>query len=130
MARDLTKYVDHFQSSRPMTEYYLQARKQNISVLHKFISALINSQKYTSAVPPQQYAEVSTTTIFKDFIYFLEQGRFQNTMTSSVFSSKLKNMDGVLKKSNKKGTFWSLDYTKVRANLVKNNEFDDDITFD
>jgi hypothetical protein len=128
MARDLTKYVDHFQSSRPMTEYYLQTRKNSISVLHKFISSLINSQKYTST--PADRAEVSTVAIFKDFIYFLEQGRFQNTMTSSVFSSKLKNMDGVLKKSNKKGTFWSLDYTKIRSALVKNNEFDDDITFD
>jgi hypothetical protein len=128
MARDLSKYVDHFQTSRPMTEYYLQNRKSSISVLHKFISSLINSQKYTS--PAVQVAEVSTVTIFKDFIHFLEQGRFQNSMTSSVFSLKLKNMEGILKKSNKKGTFWSLDYPKIKSALVKNNEFDDDITFD
>ena len=111
-----------------MTEYYLQNRKSSISVLHKFISSLINSQKYTS--PAVQVAEVSTVTIFKDFIHFLEQGRFQNSMTSSVFSLKLKNMEGILKKSNKKGTFWSLDYPKIKSALVKNNEFDDDITFD
>jgi hypothetical protein len=130
MGRDLTKYVDHFQTSRPMTEYYMQTRQNSISVVHKFISALINSQKYVSNNNNTK-VEVSSACLFKDFIHFIELGRFQSTMTSTGFSSKMKSIEGISKCYKKSGPFfYSLNYPQIRAALLKNHEYDEDITID
>jgi hypothetical protein len=141
MARNLSKYVDNFQASRPVTEYYLQSRKSSISNFHKFISALVNSKKYvkvedTSAmvdyVPPTAIiANAHPKAMFKDFTIFLESGRYQSTMTATGFASKIKSVDGISKANRRDGTpFYILNYTVIREVLQKNNEFDDEVTFD
>ena len=141
MARDLAKYVDHFQTSRPVTDYYLQARKNSISNLHKFISALINSKKYvrqeedTSApdyvAPTAIIVNVHPKIVFQEFIRFLESGRYQSTMTATGFASKMKVIDGVNRASRRDGTpFYSLNYTVMRHALQKSHEYDDEITLD
>jgi hypothetical protein len=140
MARDLTKYVDHFQTSRPVTDYYLQSRKNSISNIHKFISALINSKKYakiedTSApdyVPPTAIiVNVHPKILFQEFLRFLESGRYQSTMTATGFASKLKAIEGANKSHKRDGTpFYSLNYTVMRQALHKSHEYDDEITLD
>jgi hypothetical protein len=140
MARDLTKYVDHFQTSRPVTDYYLQARKNSISNLHKFISALINSKKYAKTedtsvpdyVPPTAIiVNVHPKIVFQEFIRFLDSGRYQSTMTATGFASKIKLIEGVNRSSRRDGTpFYSLNYTVMRHALQKSHEYDDEITLD
>ena len=141
MARDLAKYVDHFQTSRPVTDYYLQARKNSISNLHKFISALINSKKYvkveegTSApdyvAPTAIIVNVHPKIVFQEFIRFLESGRYQSTMTATGFASKMKVIEGVTRSNRRDGTpFYSLNYTVIRYALHKSHEYDDEITLD
>ena len=48
MARDLSRYPYHFQSSRPKTAYYRAAQLASIPVLMRFLSAIANNNNTES----------------------------------------------------------------------------------
>jgi len=144
--RDLSKYSNSFQSSRPITDYYVQSRKSAIPILQKFMSALIRTERYYSssryAMPNNQrnetmpqnpiqtsnpiVVECSASMLFKDFTRFQENGKYQTTMTQTTFFSKLKSVQGISKKISFGVNTYVLDYTIIYEHLSQNNEFDED----
>ena len=131
MKRDISKYVNHFQNARPVTDYYLQSRKSSIPIVAKFISCLINSKKYVKTQPPApEIGEVSASNLFKDFVAFIEIGRFQSTMTLTAFGLKIKNIEGIEKTTKRTGKVYTLNYDIIRNFLSLNHEYDEDITLD
>jgi len=126
MQRDLTKYAFNFQSSRPLTEYYLQSRKGSIPVVQRFLSALINTKRYLN----DGIAECSILLLFRDFTKFQECGKFQSSMTQSTFSMRLKGIPGIDKKTRQGSTFFYLHYAEIQKHLCENYEYDEDATMD
>jgi hypothetical protein len=144
--RDLSKYSNSFQSSRPITDYYVQSRKSAIPILQKFLSSLIRTERYYSSsrysmpsnqrsentpqVPMQHstpiIVECSASMLFKDFTRFQENGKYQSTMTQTTFFLKLKSVQGISKKNSFGVTTYVLDYTVIYESLMQNNEFDED----
>jgi hypothetical protein len=144
--RDLSKYSNSFQSSRPITDYYVQSRKSAIPILQKFLSSLIRTERYYSSsrysmpsnqrsentpqVPMQHstpiIVECSASMLFKDFTRFQENGKYQSTMTQTTFFLKLKSVQGISKKNSFGITTYVLDYTIIYEFLMQNNEFDED----
>ena len=135
MLRDISKYITNFQSSRPMTDYYLQSRQSSISTIHKFLSAILNTnqcgkKKDVIRVPHHQF--------FKDFVKFLDNGRYQSTMTLGTFMSKVKCVKGIEiqmmdnnapppKEATGSLPYYVLQLETLREALVENNEYDRDI---
>jgi len=142
-ARDLSNYPGNFQRSRPLTEYYLQARSASIPILPRFLSAIVNTQRYISGcaassdgAPASDSAseanggECSCLLLFRDFLRFQECGRFQSNMTQNIFSLKLKSVTGIARKFKRGGYLYEIDYGALRASLVQNNEYDEDAIID
>lgn len=135
--RDISKYnTGNFQKSRPVTEYYVQARNVSIPILQRFLSALINTSRYFVVDPQTQLPdnnnvhECTCALMFKDFVKFQECGKFQSSMTQSIFAMKLKNIKGITKVARRGIHSYLLEYTLLREYLMKNNEFDDDAILD
>lgn len=121
--RDLTKYSFNFQASRPMTDYYLQARKNSIPILQRFLSALISSRR-------EKLLEISTTGLFRDFTKFQEIGKFQSTMTLHTFCMKLRALPGIVKKNEYGTSLICIQVDTLYQHLCENHEFDEDATIE
>jgi hypothetical protein len=138
-SRDISRHGDgNFQKSRPITEYYLQARNASIPIIQRFLSALINTNRYASnadrmsddSVPcPRERSEpveCSCTLLFQDFTKFQEYGKFQSNMTHSIFALKIKNVFGIAKKLKRGMYVYEICYKDLFNSLSKNNEFDEE----
>jgi len=121
------KYPDHFQASRPVTEYYKESRKISIPIVQRFLSAVVNSRKYAQGPAA---AEVSASVFFKDFLQYVEVGRFQTCITSCKFGTLLKNVRGLSTARKQRGNVYLVDHDQLRSHLIQNHEFDEDAIFD
>jgi hypothetical protein len=149
MLRDVSKYISNFQSTRPMTEYYIQSRQSSISTIHKFISGILNnhynkrkgSVNNNNSNSTAAQKKIPHNIFFKDFVRFLENGRYQSTMTLGTFISKVKNIKGiemtdVVDNDNNNnsgssgGPYYILHLEDIRQALIENNEYDPDIYFE
>lgn len=128
--RDLSKYASNFQRSRPVTEYYLQVRKASIPVMQRFLSALLNHPRYWKIEDDKRIAEFSITMLFKEFNKFQEAGNFQSNMTQTTFSTKIKNISGITRKSKLGSFLYRLEHETIFAQLQQNHEYDEDCTID
>jgi len=137
-SRDLSRYPGNFQKSRPLTEYYMQARAASIPILQRFLSAIVNTHRYTltaaDAVGSEQSSgeegECSCLLLFRDFLKFQECGKFQSSMTQNIFSLKLKGISGLLKKFKRGMHVYQIQYSVLKNALVHNNEYDEDAIID
>ena len=131
MARDLSRYISNFQASRPMTDYYLQSRQSSISTINKFISGIINAH-YSSSSSAVATKQVLCHGFFKDFVRFLEVGRYQSTMTMGTFTTKIKNIKGItsITADSQGSPRYVLNFQDIRDGLIENHEYDQDIFFE
>lgn len=142
MARNLERYQSNFQSTRPLTDYYIQSRKASIPVLQRFLSAIVNSNKYckkptldlanmfSSSNHDKIIGNCTATVLYKDFVSFQDSGRFQSTMTQTTFIGKIKNISGIQHKKTSGVISFELDLDAIRTNLIQNYEFDEDAYFE
>ena len=125
MQIDLSGNLGNMQRTRPKTDYYVSERNKSIPIVARFLSALINTNKYRTNAQDEK-PEIAAKNFYKDFSSFVEFGGFSEKMSLTNFGLAIKVVNGVTKIRHRSGFRYVLDYDVIKCFLVSNNEFDDD----
>ena len=117
MERNLSKYTYDFQSSRPLTEYYKEARKSSIKPLNRFVSALINSD-----VGCKKKSSAELYRVFKEW-YSSES--YKHVITSIAFGRDLNNIKGIQSPKSTGCMHYTFDLKSIKQDLEEQNEYDE-----
>ena len=99
--------------------FYLMSRSMSIPVVHRFLSALLNSHQ----VPENS---ITGMALFKKFIEFHEAGKYKHQMSVTTFGRALKDVAGIDKSRVRAGTAYKMDAEVLRRFLDESNQYDDD----
>ncbi len=118
LSLDLSEYPTSFQHKRPVTEYYKETQQSSIKVIHRFFSALVNTE------PTEQ--RFSCRELYKCYETFHIAGNYKFIMTETAFGKDAKKIKGVAYKKMKTSRFYCLDLHIIKKHLEDINEFDHD----
>jgi hypothetical protein len=95
----------------------------------KFLSAVINSQKYISEGETlgEIVVRISSKIIFRDFLHFLEVYKCSYWVSSPTFVKYMKFVGGVHK--DKSNPFWIIHFAIATEYLKGNGTYDSQIAF-
>jgi hypothetical protein len=118
LGRDLSAYPTDFQSSRPKTDYFMEAQKSSLTPMKLFMSAIVHSDKegdFDSAKIYQLYCAFHRENGYKkDFLH-----------TQNGFSRDLKRFGGItpIPKGNQ-GVRVNINRKLLKEYLEREHEFD------
>ena len=122
MARDLSKYPNGFQKTRPVTDYYIESRSSNIPIVQRFFSAMVNSDRY------EKIATLTAAALFQTFREFVEKNGYEQSnpvKNTGSFGRKVNNVEGVTKDhSSHAMRKYLLNMDAIREGLIRNNQYD------
>ena len=134
MARDLSRYPYHFQSSRPKTAYYRAAQLASIPVLMRFLSAIANNAESTTASAAS--ADSSSCAIerlgshpfYSKYTQFYNAGnyKFKYILSHKAFAGAIDPVAAIMKKRAGRGIVYHIDRAALKAQLQDGNEYDED----
>ena len=120
MGRDLSKYPSDFQSSRPITEYFVESQKCSRSPMKLFMSAIVNSDLEV---------KVSGWEIYQRYRNFYKvNGHNEKLILSNpAFVKEFMRFDGVTKNPKTMyGASYNIDKEEVKAHLMCARDYDED----
>lgn len=121
MARDLSKYPDSFEHHRPITAYYEEVQLNNIPVISRFISALVNSN--------YQDPQIAARDMYKNYVQFHTSGNYKFLLTETSFGRELKKVVGITKKKTNTCNVYALCHSEIKAYLENAKEYDPDAEY-
>jgi hypothetical protein len=121
MSRDLSKYPETFEYSRPITEYYREVQSNSIPVVSRFLSALVNSN-YTDS-------QIQASELYSKYVHFHGAGNYKVLMTETAFGRDVKRFTGISKKRTNTGAVYTMVIGELKTCLEKMREYDTDTEF-
>jgi len=117
MQRDISKYSSTgFQDKRPITKYYEETRLNGISVLSRFMSAMVNG------VMQRIY---KARDLYNLFTKFHTNGNYKFVMTEHAFGRELQRMPGVERKRTNACVLYTTDADTIKKNLLATHRYDE-----
>jgi hypothetical protein len=128
MARDLSRYPYHFQSSRPKTAYYRAAQLSSIPVLMRFLSAIANNNAASESAAAAHIEKLGAHPFYAKYTQFYNAGnyKFKYILTFKAFAGALDDIGAIMKKRAGRGVVYHIDCTALRLELQDANEYDED----
>ena len=119
MEADITGFGS-LQATRPKTEYYLEMQRANMPIVHRYLSALVNSRP-----PTIMYSK----EMFEQCIKMAEAGRYSFHMNASTFGKRVQDVLGEKAAvHSKKGNQYHIDSEDIKRRLIMINGYDLDAT--
>lgn len=130
MARDLSAYTYDFQPSRPITDFYRECQRGNISLLPRFASALVNDIQGQMAANPhlKKTPYMEKTKVFNMYVQFAREEREEEILKRSMFSIEFNNLPGVSDYHRKLDRCYKFDIETLYKHLSTKKMYDSDAT--
>ena len=127
MARDLSRYPYHFQSSRPKTAYYRAAQLASIPVLMRFLSAIANTDSSATA-DTSPIERLGSQPFYAKYTQFYNAGnyKFKYILSHKAFTGAIEPVAAIMKKRAGRGIVYHIDRAALKAQLQDANEYDED----
>jgi hypothetical protein len=132
---DLSKYTKGingaprltFQKTRPFTKFYNECRKQNLPLLSRFLSALINSQYGTLNTTADGLVEMEAKSFLEEYTKYYETASNdrQHTPTSVGVGREITRFKTIVAHRYAKSMAYRLDYVKLQQELTELNQYDE-----
>jgi hypothetical protein len=130
---DLSKYeTTTFQKTRPLTNYYKESRKNNIPMLSRFLSALINTgYGLVPALPETRKVRVDSKKFLDEYRAYYEDASNdrKHTPTSVGLGRDISRYTSIVKHTYTSSLAYEFDHDKTKAELVELNQFDQNAYF-
>jgi hypothetical protein len=114
--RDLSRYQDDFQASRPITDYYKESQTTSIPLEKLYMSALINSESNCSW---------TSADLYQSFKRWAVMGGHTHIKSNVSFGRDIGRIDGVVKIKSHGIMKYKLNLEDIQRYLVATNEFDE-----
>jgi hypothetical protein len=114
--RNLSRYPNNFQASRPITDYYKESQTTSVPLEKLYMSALINSEGnclWTSS------------DLYQSFKRWAEIGGHIHIKSSVSFGRDVGRIDGVVRIKSHGIMKYKLNLEGIQRYLVSTNEFDE-----
>lgn len=123
--RDLSRYptANHFQSSRPITEYYCECQRSSIPLHRLYLSAFINGDGITQPTPAEAF--------FQSFSEWTKNQNFTHSLNSIVLGREMRRIEredgGVVVKRTNRGSAYVIDKVKLKQFLISKRHYDEHV---
>jgi hypothetical protein len=133
MARDLSRYPYHFQSSRPKTAYYRAAQLASIPVLMRFLSAIANTASESASSAAAEPVVVMVEKLgahpfYAKYTQFYNTGnyKFKYILSFKAFTGAIDPIAAIMKKRAGRGIVYHIERAALKVQLQDANEYDED----
>jgi len=117
MERDLSKYGDNFQNSRPITDYYKESQVANIPAEKRFLAALGNIGK--------QSLTFLSSKLYEHFKLWAEFEGHKYIKTHVSFGRDISRVKGVYPRKSHGVMKYELVFEEIKQYLESTNEYDE-----
>lgn len=110
--------ISNFQAIRPLTSYYQELQRLNLSPIDRFISWWVVNGFASTCKANEFYSE---------YRQWANSRNFTVDITGTMFGRKIKQVGGITAKRAEKGIVYTLEMGKVEEWMKTNNRWDDEV---